>query len=195
MIKETLLHLLKTRPYTFNMVSSALISCVGDGIAQALEQRGRDTPFHFDGLRSFIITSWSSAVLAPFYTKYYAVLDRFLPLRSVPHIGIKVCITAIVCAPVFNGLYLSLSTWGEDRLGPSPSPTTVIMERCQLKVRHELPDLVLSSAKLWVPVNSLNWMFFPTHLRVLVSTCVSVGWNAYLSLVGHRALPTPREPR
>ena len=123
MLKEALLQLLKTRPYTFNIVSSALISCVGDGIAQGLEQRGTAVPFQFDGLRSCIITSWSSAVLAPFYTKYYAVLDKFLPLRSVPHIGFKVCLTAVVCAPVFNGLYLSLSTWGEDRLGPHPSPT------------------------------------------------------------------------
>ena len=208
---EALSALMRARPYAFNMLSSAAIAFVGDLLAQRIEHApprrqlvatdatiavaasatatsGSDVAeFELDALRSATICAWSAGVMAPFYTRYYAVMDRVFPLKSIAHIGSKVLITATTCAPVMNGLYLGATTAIEDRLGERPRPE--LASAIDAKVRAELPGLVLTSAQLWMPVNTLNWMFFPTHARVLLSTVVSVGWNAYISLVQHRPLP------
>lgn len=207
--------LMRARPYAFNMLSSAAIAFVGDLAAQRIENAPprrqlvaaatdtasvattaagmSDVKFKLDALRSGTICAWSAGVMAPFYTRYYVVMDRVFPLKTAAHIGSKVLITAATCAPVMNGLYLGVTTAIEDRFGERPRPAAELTSAIEAKVRTELPGLVLTSAQLWMPVNTLNWMFFPTHARVLLSTVVSVGWNAYISLVQHRPLPSAIE--
>jgi hypothetical protein len=207
---ERISALMRTRPYTFNIVSSGAIAFVGDYLAQRIEhQQGRQprharadaipttsqsslpvaSAFQMDALRSGTICGWSAIAMAPFYTQYFKTMDRYFPLKTVPHIGAKVLITASAVAPVMNGLYLAITTAIEDRLGDHPRPTPELWQAIDDKVRAELLGLVINSAQLWMPVNTLNWMFFPAHARVLLSTVVSVGWNAYISLVQHRPLP------
>jgi protein Mpv17 len=192
-------HVMRTRPYSFNVVSSAAIAFVGDLGAQHIEHvkpprqqppHTADTDLQLDVVRSAAIVGWSALVMAPFYTKYYRWTDSQWPHRTVAHIGAKVALTASVCAPMMNGLYLAVTSAIENHYHPQPRPQSQLVAQIQKKIAAELPDLILTSAKLWVPVNSLNWYFLPTHARVLLSTIVSVGWNAYISLVQHRPLPS-----
>jgi protein Mpv17 len=194
-------HLMRTSPYTFNIASSTAIAFAGDLGAQHIEHRQKDimkeqpppaadTDFQLNVVRSAAIVGWSALVMAPFYTKYFRWTDYQWPHRTLVHIGAKVALTASVCAPIMNGLYLAVTSGIENHYHPQPRSPMEMVSQIRKKIAAELPDLVLTSAKLWVPVNSLNWYFLPTHARVLLSTIVSVGWNAYISLVQHRPLPS-----
>ena len=50
----------------------------------------------------------------------------------------------------------------------------------------DLGMLFLSSAAWWLPVNTLNFLFVPTHLRVLPTIFGAMVWNTFFSLTAHR---------
>jgi hypothetical protein len=56
----------------------------------------------------------------------------------------------------------------------------------QDKWRSELYDTILTSARLWVPINLINFSIVPMLYRPLVLMAGSAGWNCYLSLSQHR---------
>jgi protein Mpv17 len=54
------------------------------------------------------------------------------------------------------------------------------------KVRDEYAATYVADTALWLPAQLLNFRFVPVQHQALVVNGVSVGWNAYLSLVQHR---------
>ena len=98
----------------------------------------------------------------------------------------KAAITAVIMSPPNNALYLGSTAALENALRPSPRPWPHVAEAAHAKIQNELVTIVLNSAKLWVPINTLSWYLLPTHYRMLTISIVNVGWNAYISLVQHR---------
>ena len=68
------------------------------------------------------------------------------------------------------GFAVTVTLAVEEQFRPKPRPMEVVVHAMEAKVRAELPDLVLTSAKLWVPV-----VHFEVH-------CLGVG-SAVLVLV------------
>ena len=60
------------------------------------------------------------------------------------------------------------------------------VEQIKERANRSLIEIILSSAQVWVPTNTLNFLFVPKAFRVVPTVMVSTGWNVYLSLATHR---------
>ena len=60
------------------------------------------------------------------------------------------------------------------------------MTQIHARADRNLLDIILGSAAVWVPTNTLNFMFVPKAYRVVPTVMVSTGWNVYLSYATHR---------
>eukprot|EP00040_Diaphanoeca_grandis_P000538 m.15728 g.15728 ORF g.15728 m.15728 type:complete len:264 (-) comp10717_c0_seq1:64-855(-) len=63
-----------------------------------------------------------------------------------------------------------------------------VSDEVYTRLYSDLGTVFTGSCALWIPVNTLNFLLVPAHLRVLPSILVSVGWMTYLSLTAHHKL-------
>lgn len=86
------------------------------------------------------------------------------------------------------------SSQSHDAFDSHPDPTNFNFDemiiKAKMKIEAEIETTVKNSAKVWVPVNFINFTFVPPHLRQLVMNGTSVFWNCYISLVQHRDIIT-----
>lgn len=67
----------------------------------------------------------------------------------------------------------------------------MMWSKTRLKLHSELYTTMVTSAKVWIPINAINFTVVPPHLRPLGLIFCSVFWNCYLSLVQHRDVALP----
>ena len=67
-----------------------------------------------------------------------------------------------------------------------PAARADIGRRVVEKWRYDLPETLVKSACLWIPVTTLNFWLVPARFRVVMTSFVAVVWNTFLSLVQHR---------
>lgn len=180
----------KTRPMTMNMALSGSLMCVGDICAQKIEHLGDN--FKVNWVRVVIMGSWGSVLFGPALSKWFQFIDRTLSGRNLATVLQKVLIQAIVFVPPLNAAFFSYSTSLEYMLS-RPFYTWKAQEmknEVKAKIKQDLVPVVYNSARVWMPINVLNWLFVPNHVRVLFTSLVSVGWNCYISLVQHKEEPS-----
>lgn len=51
-----------------------------------------------------------------------------------------------------------------------------VISEIQSRADRNLLDIILGSAAVWVPTNTLNFLFVPKAYRVLPTVMVSTGW-------------------
>lgn len=73
---------------------------------------------------------------------------------------------------VMSGKPAVATTTAANGTPPASIPTRLIAT---------VPDILVANWILWVPVQALNFRFTPTKFQVLVSNCVALVWNSYLS--------------
>mmetsp|Transcript_5025 Transcript_5025/g.9694 ORF Transcript_5025/g.9694 Transcript_5025/m.9694 type:complete len:318 (-) Transcript_5025:14-967(-) len=76
---------------------------------------------------------------------------------------------------------------------PPPYDVEMMLSKARLKIETELISTVTNSAKMWIPINIVNFAVVPNHLRPFGLLFFSVFWNCYLSLVQHRDVPLPQD--
>jgi len=102
--------LLRARPWTANLATSAAVMFTADTIAQYLQARKSDEsdesdgenhlsqPFGPDGFnicRSVVMVSWNTFIFSPFFLTWYRVMDRFFKPSLTGSLA-KTVVTALV---------------------------------------------------------------------------------------------------
>lgn len=182
---------LQTSPYVTNMINTCLFATGGDVAAQYLESQnsGKQT-LEWNRARSTIMGTWGGLAFAPFFTWLFRTMDTrlagVLARRSIYVVALSKCFLTFLTAPLVNSAYFAYSTSLEHAhrsyTARKPYPTELVGSEIQHKISTRLPTVVASSVALWFPINFVSFVYVPPHMRIVLSSVVSVGWNCYLSL-------------
>lgn len=64
--------------------------------------------------------------------------------------------------------------------------SNTFLDQWMLKLQNDFLETQQTSVCVWGCAQTINFLFLPTHTRVLFTSFVSVFWSAYLSFIGHR---------
>lgn len=174
-----------------------------------------------DGWRTSTMMGWSAFIYTPLYVSLYRVCDRYMPHQTPTTVCARVLLSFVLSIPI-NTAFFTYGTfvhhsmewmaiqqeWKHELVenrGIShdavesygsvvPYDWEMLQLTARLKLESELVKTVLDSAKVWIPVNFLNFTVTPPHLRPMVLLVFSAFWNAYLSLAQHRTLDLSQLP-
>jgi len=168
---------LDTHPLITKCVSSGLVSGVGDGLGQYIQQRKQPegTPWKWDALRTGRFVVLGFALVAPVCHVWYASLMERIPGSGMKQIASRVVLDQFFFAPLF------LPTWMLNLWMLEGKSADYVMKEMPIKV----PPTVVANWVLWVPAQTVNLGYVPGKYQVLFSNIVAVAWNTYLSLTTH----------
>lgn len=185
-------------------------------ITQAVDTIQAELEF-WDGYRTSTMIVWSAGVYTPLYVQLYRVCDRLMPTQTPVTIFARVLLSFVLSVPINTAFFtygvfvhhsaewlavqrewsamleeMGISPDMVDRYGSAvPYDPDLMWKTARLKLESELVTTVVDSAKVWIPINILNFTITPPHLRPVILLSFSVFWNAYLSLAQHRDLSLP----
>ena len=194
------MRLLRTHPLRTNASTAAVVTFAGDGIAQRIEHWARSRQavahdssvvFAWDGQRAAVMTGfWGPQSLGNCY--WFAWLDRRFPTHRGPSwatmkvLGKKLLVHQWSWVPFTNGLFYVFLVCAYSGLDTAPTSQRRLAQDVWTKISTELWPTQMRSVFVWGVAHSFNFLFLPTHARVLFNSTVQVGWVAYLSVAGHR---------
>jgi hypothetical protein len=173
-------------------MTAAVLSCIGDLIAQALDIRDpekKQVSFNVARTRNFFIKGVGSGVIWSIYYRRTDVLcsdwaTQLLSTTAVVEAN-RVIITATVKTALgvlleeVIAMPIVMSLW--DIPVPallSGSPLSTIPSQ----VKSKIPELVVENAKVWTLVNILIYNI-PVQYRLLVMSVANVFWQAIVSKI------------
>jgi hypothetical protein len=183
--------LIKRKPLLTNMATGATVMFLGDGAAQQLKMT-KEPELKFDWGRSLCMTVWSGAIFSPTFFYWFRFLDRKLPGAVLKNVTAKVAINGMTVSPLINCMAIGYSVASENYFRSTVSgeafDATAVLDETTIRCKKEVWNVVRDSSIVWIPVNFLNFMYCPAHLRVLPSIFTSLAWNTILSTKIHKPL-------
>ena len=166
----------------------------------------------WDGKRTATMIVWSAGAYTPLYVAIFKAYDRYMPRQTPSTIFARVILSFLFSIPINTAFFaygvfvhhslewltmqkecsamleeMGISTDMIDRYGSVvPYDFDLMWKTVRLKLESELVTTVVDSAKVWVPVNVINFSITPPYLRPMVLLIVGIFWNTYLSLAQHR---------
>jgi hypothetical protein len=191
---------LDSHPLLTKGISSGIIAGLGDLICQVFIDKPEKESVK---LRGVIVDSSSSywwwwdvwrtgrfvflgaTLTAPLCHYWYGGLATQFPLvasgSNVIPLAKRVVLDQFVFTPLFVPVWIS-SLWSLESLEMDKScKNSSVLEKIPGRIAQVLPDILVANWALWIPVQCINFRFTPTKFQVLVSNCVALVWNAYLS--------------
>mmetsp|Transcript_42581 Transcript_42581/g.107448 ORF Transcript_42581/g.107448 Transcript_42581/m.107448 type:complete len:235 (-) Transcript_42581:176-880(-) len=165
------------RPYATQMLTAGTLWATGDVLAQNLEGNP------YDWQRTLRLAFFGFAFSGPLNCWWYRRLDKFtnhLAANKLKFLASKVFLDQCVFEPPHMASFFIATSLIE---GHS-------FEWIKEKMKEEYISTYLMDCRLWPVVQALNFYFVPLHWQALVVHSVSIGWNAYLSMVRHREVPS-----
>ncbi|KAG2225570.1 hypothetical protein INT45_013681, partial [Circinella minor] len=163
---------LSKRPILVQCITTAFLFGTGDVIAQqAIERKGIE---HHEVARTLRMAGFGGCFAGPVLSNWYRFVE--LNIKGTTPITTllkKVAADQFLCAPIFIGVFFSAQGLLEGKS----------VNQIQEKLENGYTTAVLANYKIWPAVQLINFYFTPLNYRLMVSNIVSLGWNAYLSLV------------
>jgi hypothetical protein len=179
------------------MATGAATMLVGDAMAQGIELH-QNRIEKFDSIRSCVMVSWAMLGDVPINIAMLSLVDGGLgrlgiPARAnIPLSIFKGLAFFIPGSAIRNPCFMAYCTTVEHAAYNITSGRSPLhdWEACAAKVPEKMQqDLVtiwMSSAQLWIPINSAIFYAVPTEFRVVVQSCAAMVWLTYLSIVQHK---------
>ncbi|KAI9274395.1 hypothetical protein BDA99DRAFT_497377 [Phascolomyces articulosus] len=167
---------LAKRPILVQCITTAFLFGTGDVIAQQVVER-KGLKSH-EMTRTLRMAGFGGLFAGPVLSNWY----RFVELNikgatPVTTLLKKVAADQFLCAPIFIGVFFSAQGLLEGKS----------VGQIQEKLENGYTTAVLANYKIWPAVQLINFYFTPLNYRLMVTNVVSLGWNAYLSLVNQRS--------
>jgi hypothetical protein len=171
--------LLKARPLATNAVTGAVVASLGDVACQRLIL---DKP-EWDARRTADMGVIRAVVMAPFLQLYFPFLARLVPGATTGRALLRVLADQCIGAPVS----ISLTFAAASLLRGEPASALP-------RIRQELAPTWVDGAQFWPFVHFITFKFVPLPFQPLWTHCMSVYWNAVLSLRSWTPLREPSAP-
>ena len=180
-------------PLRTNVLTSGVSMSIGDGVAQSLELKHSGTALSWSSLdltRTAVAIGWNSLIFTPLFFVWFKRLDTWFPGTSPMTVFKKVVFNQMVVAVPINGGFLAYTTLVEQVLNHGAqsvsSAGSEIATRVETQLLEDVPGLFLRSTFLWIPVNTLNFLWVSPTFRVIPTILCSTVWSVYLSLTAHK---------
>jgi len=172
---------LVTRPYFTNFITSGVIISLGDLCAQNLERHYTANGSNWDSgrfLRAFV---WG-CLTGPVQVFWFRFLDSKIGVaKTVKHAAKKMMINQTVFAPTMNTSYFAFIKATEHY----HEGYMRVMEEFVNLMNQSFIKTMMSSFVVFPAVHMINFTLIPVQYRVIWVSGWLVGWNCFLSLVGH----------
>jgi len=170
------IQLLEEHPYKTKMITSGIISGMGDVASQALTAGSLEAfTLAFSLERLVKYAGVGALVTAPILHHWYLFLGRHFPSTELPSVLQRLAMDQFAATPFlivgFFGIFLCLDGKPQE---------------LQDKLKQDFWTTIRSNWMLWIPANLINFRFVPLNLQVLYSNSVGLFWNIYLSGAANR---------
>jgi len=177
------IRMLDKKPLITQIMTVGLITATGDILSQCLEARVAGTSLILNWARLSAFAISGAFFVGPYVHTWYGVLwklgrwqEQKYGLSRSWQVMTQTIVDQTVGVAVFFPVYFYVFEAVEAALGLRVPNFSYATE----KIRTELLSLLVTQYKVWPLTNIINFAFVPKNLRVLVSSIVSVFWNAYL---------------
>lgn len=171
------------QPLLTKALTSGVICALGEVLASLVKNQSRNKRnLGYLSLRRIILhASYGMLVSGPIYHLWYNLLDQVSLstrkettklLRQRRSVGLKVLIDQFVFSPIFLLVTLFYLKYFR-RLDAKYAVRSI---------RNHYFVALLTSWKLWIPANVINFNAVPVNYQVLYGNLVSLWWNIYLSM-------------
>lgn len=171
-------------------LQSAAIWLIGDFIAQFIERHrglkrtGQFSSTHIlsnlDGNRSVVAAFYGGAVFTPLASRWYKTLLEFFPQTTPKSIARRVFFDQVAWSPIALCIYFTFMSVVAHGL------STQAYYDSQYKIRHTLPQTLVSNWMFWVPVQAANFLFVHPSRWLLTVNLAAIPWTAYLSVTSNK---------
>ncbi|KZS89938.1 hypothetical protein SISNIDRAFT_488800 [Sistotremastrum niveocremeum HHB9708] len=156
------------RPLVTQCATAAVLFGAGDVIAQqAIDRKGADHDF----ARTARLTFYGGALFGPIMTKWYQWLGGIKFSSPSRALASRVALDQLALTPVAVGFFFTSMTLLEGQG----------LTEAQTRLESAYVPTLVRNWGVFVPTQILNFAVFPTHLRFVVVSVVSLFWNTYLS--------------
>jgi hypothetical protein len=199
---------LNSYPLQTNLVTSFFVGFFGDRLAQSFERvhdsEDRETAVHSKSnsiYRSVKVGTFFVCSSFPLF-HWYRFLDvRFpttvgkVPLkkairRVIPKVLSNQCIAAPVNNSFFYTFVICFDHIFQDTHGPRVNlggdNRPALTDTVKAKLTAEMPTTTRNSFCFFGPLHTMNFLFLPSHTRILFNSVAGVSWVCYLSIMGHK---------
>lgn len=112
--------------------------------------------------------------------RFLYIAKNFNYSSKLLSLATKVAVNQIVYAPVFGTYYFAMQSFLSGDGGAK------IWER----VKTAMPASVKTSWMFWPPVTGLTFAFVPATYHAVLLSCVTTGWQTYLSWLNRKTEKT-----
>lgn len=181
---------LENRPIPTKMATAAVLSALGDVIAQSLS----DGPFVLR--RMLVLVAVNVLYIAPLLHGWYNAFEWFTEkkLRLTPGTW-KCTLTMLCCDQLVNSpttiacffaIFGVANALADAAVGQPLPAAGALVSSIGEKLRVEYVHSLIANWKVWVLPQLLNFGFVPPPLRVGFANIVAVVWNTILSIIANR---------
>lgn len=198
------------QPPTRNLEAQYLVEKI-----KQLLQNIQDEVNDIDWVRSGSMGMWATCFLTPGFMMLFKAFDKYLPHKTPFSVACRL-VGAFMWSIPNNAAFFAYGTcvhhtiewWDETQLIKTKMAADSneneditlpdfrfndMISNIYKKLDAEIVTTIKNSARLWIPVNLVNFTVIPAHLRQVTMSGVSVIWNCYISLVQHRDIVTLEE--
>ncbi|KAI9344725.1 hypothetical protein BD770DRAFT_397376 [Pilaira anomala] len=167
---------LTKRPILVQSLSTAVLFGAGDVIAQqAVEKQGWQK---HDFQRTFRMSAFGGVFAGPVLSTWYRFIDKKVKTTNkFQGLVTKVVLDQFVFAPFFIAAFFTGQGIFEGKS----------IDEIKNKLSTGYTTALIGNYKLWPAVQVVNFYFTPLNYRLMVTNCVALGWNAYLSVLNQRS--------
>jgi len=194
---------LETHPILTKSLTSGVIAGAGDLICQTLtdkpamelELKSRKESGDADEKEQVALTDWwnwartlnfailGTVMVGPALHYWYGGLAARFPLKegasSVKAVLTRVSLDQFVFTPLFVPCWIA-ALWTMDGYNEGTAVQTTL-EGMPRRMKETVPEIIVHNWMLWFPIQCINFFWTPVQFQVLISNCVALVWNAYLS--------------
>uniref|UniRef100_A0A1I8HJK6 Mitochondrial inner membrane protein Mpv17 n=1 Tax=Macrostomum lignano TaxID=282301 RepID=A0A1I8HJK6_9PLAT len=168
-----------SKPILAPAVSTGVLMGAGDLLAQSVEASQQAAKAKgTEGVnwrRTARLFTLGCCLYGPWLNQWYKFLaTRFQGQRLA--LVKMVSADQLVMAPCVIGSYLTVVTY------LNTADATKVSQQLRL-----FPEVLLNNYKVWPAVQTVNFLFVPVHLRLILANCVALLWNTYMSWMAHQA--------
>ncbi|KAG8466775.1 hypothetical protein KFE25_008154 [Diacronema lutheri] len=185
------LELLEAYPMRTKMATSAVLSAVGDVLAQTLDK----SVAAFSLRRLLVLVSVNIFYFSPalhYWYNFFDVAVGKLKLRpgtwgsALAYLALDQLVNTPLTLLGFFHVFALANAASHAALGAPMPGAGVLLAGVRAKMGVEYANALLANWKVWALPQLVNFMFVPPSLRVGFANLVAIVWNAILSMIANR---------
>ncbi|XP_073410904.1 peroxisomal membrane protein 2 [Dendrobates tinctorius] len=170
---RTYLQLLHSHPVLTKALTSAILSALGNLLAQSIERRrqGKTSPKSVDLVAPLRFATYGFFFTGPLSHYFYLFLEQWVP-SSLPLAGLRrLLLDRLIIGPAFLLLFFIVMNFLEGK----------DLKSLNQKLKDSYWSALKMNWKVWTPFQYINVNYVPVQFRVLFANVVAFFWFTYLA--------------